>query len=109
MLILAVILIASYLLPASECAAHNSTGLTLNKELVLTPQEKVAFEQFKSAVYKNISDNLLIMRQDLYLLRFLRAKNLDVEVAKRDLLAVRNQTELTLPFEIISIYKYTFF
>lgn len=89
MLLQVIIACAAILLPTASCEVSNATRIALQQELTMNLQEKIAFDKFKNLVYKYIGEEHIIIRQDLYLLRFIRSKNLDVEVAKRDLLAVR--------------------
>ncbi|ODM94177.1 SEC14-like protein 2 [Orchesella cincta] len=56
----------------------------VDEELILTQKEKTAFDKFKAAVYPKLS--LEMMKHDVYLLRWIRAKNLDVQLAERDIL-----------------------
>jgi len=58
----------------------------VDQELILTQKEKFAFDKFKAAVYPNITDFWKdYIAPDLFLLRFLRSKNLNVNTAIRDM------------------------
>ncbi|ODM94176.1 SEC14-like protein 2 [Orchesella cincta] len=74
------ILVCVFMLQLVSIESHETD---LEKELLLTYQEKVAFDKFKSQVHRNITHNL--MKTDLFMLRWIRAKNLDVHRAVRDM------------------------
>ncbi|ODM88855.1 SEC14-like protein 2, partial [Orchesella cincta] len=66
-------------------AANPVRRVEVDKELILTHKEKVAFDKFKASIYKNVTTlNLKFVKHDLYLLRWIRAKNLDVARAQRE-------------------------
>ncbi|CAL8080001.1 unnamed protein product [Orchesella dallaii] len=76
-----VILVCVFML--QFCSVVESHETDMEKELLLTYQEKVAFDKLKSQVHKNITHPL--MKTDLFLLRWVRAKNLDVNRAVKDM------------------------
>ncbi|CAL8079992.1 unnamed protein product [Orchesella dallaii] len=61
----------------------NEIGEDVDRELILTHKEKVAFEKFKANIYQNLTMDFL--KHDIFLLRWIRAKNLDVQRAQRDM------------------------
>ncbi|CAL8079998.1 unnamed protein product [Orchesella dallaii] len=65
-------------------AVVSASSDVVDKELILTEKEKIAFEKFRAAIMPKLE--IEMMKHDLYLLRYIRAKNLNVEKAKRDML-----------------------
>ncbi|CAL8079995.1 unnamed protein product [Orchesella dallaii] len=67
-------------------SAASPSSYDVDKELILTEKEKIAFETFRAAIIPELK--LEMMKNDLYLLRWIRAKRLDVKLAVRDMLEV---------------------
>jgi len=63
-------------------AVGNTVPSGVDKELILTLDEKIAFDKFKATIFGNLTHDF--MRQDLYILRWIRAKELNVERATKD-------------------------
>jgi len=59
-------------------------SIPVEEDLTITYKEKVALEKFRELVKTHLKDDY--MRQDIYLIRWLRAANLDLKLAEQKLL-----------------------
>jgi len=60
-----------------------SYGIPVEEDLTITYKEKVALEKFREIVKKYLKEDY--MKQDIYLIRWLRAANLDLKQAEQKL------------------------
>ncbi|ODM91443.1 SEC14-like protein 2 [Orchesella cincta] len=60
------------------------SGVSVEEDLTLTASQKRALDRFKAKVINKLPENF--MKQDIYLIRFLRAKSFDVNMAENLLL-----------------------
>ncbi|ODM98130.1 SEC14-like protein 2 [Orchesella cincta] len=78
--------ISSLLLAVVVCflLVEPTFGIPVEEDLTITYKEKVALEKFRQLVLEHLKDDY--MKQDIYLIRWLRAANLDLKLAEQKLL-----------------------
>jgi len=76
----------SYILLTVVCflLVESTYGIPVEEDLTITYKEKVALEKFRQLVNEHLKDDY--MKQDIYLIRWLRAANLDLKLAEQKLL-----------------------
>ncbi|CAL8113431.1 unnamed protein product [Orchesella dallaii] len=67
-----------------QCTIENTYGIPVEEDLTITYKEKVALEKFRQLVREHLKDDY--MQQDIYLIRWIRAANLDLKLAEQKLL-----------------------